>query len=205
MSKIITTSITIIYVATLCISLAACNIREPAELGSNIVLSDDLDSRMFSLDGIIYTLPVSFTELEGNGWSPYDPDSLFASNILEPGDSAYWGLVNVIQDILVVFKNLSEEVLPISECYIISVIVLVREGNPVQFNAELVLPGNIMIGSTLEDVIAAYGDTATWVANFEETSTFRITYTTDYLSLNVSLDTEKNMVIFMDLRYIGWP
>lgn len=203
MSKMISTCITIICIATLCINLAACNIREPAELGSNIVLSDDLDSRLFSLDGIIYTLPVSFSELESNGWSPYDPDSLFASDILEPGDSAYWGLVNATQNILVVLENPSEEVLPISECYIISVIVLVSEGNPVQFNAELILPGNIMIGSTLDDVIAAYGDTATWVTRFEEASTLRITYTADYISLDISVDTERGMVIFMSLRYIG--
>jgi len=163
-----------------------------------------LDSLMFSLEGVIYTLPVHFSELEANGWIPYDPDGHFATEILEPGDSDVWELTNNEQSLLVFFTNLSEEMQLINKSYITSVFVRVREGLSEQFDAKLVLPGNIAIGSTLEDVLEAYGQVATWMNHSEEISTLEITYSSDYYSLRISVDLESDLVILMNMDYWGW-
>ena len=71
----------IIYIclALLCIAaLVACNGRQPTpepELDQETTpgeLSDDLDSFMFSLNGVVYTLPVPIAQLMANGWAGHE-------------------------------------------------------------------------------------------------------------------------------------
>ena len=119
----------VMSIVGLVFGIAACS-RFQTDSGTEKILSDDLDSLMFSLDGVVYTLPVHFSELEANGWTPYDTDPRsgsayrFAIDILEPGDFAAWELIVGEQNVVVTFTNLSDEMLPLSECYVTSVSVL---------------------------------------------------------------------------------
>jgi len=180
------------FMASIILSFAACN-GEQNGLGSN-ELSDDLNSLMFSLDGVVYTLPVHFSELEANGWSPFDPDDHLTTDTLEPGDFTHWELIIGDQNILVTFTNLSEEVIPISESYITMVVLYER------YNAQLILPGNIMIGSTYEDIITAHGEPNSRYT-FEEPLSLSMRYSSDYFTLLILI--ESNLLTFMSMSYEG--
>jgi len=199
MRRIISICLAMAIIISLVLGFAACNRGNQAEVGQNELSDATLDSLMFSLDGAIYTMPVHFSELEANGWRPYDTDNHFATDILESGNFAVRGLTDGSQNIAVTFTNLSEEVLLVSESYVIGIAVLFEV-----HNARLVLPGNVAIGSTYEDVIAAHGEPSRW-------HTFEDTYWLDFnthsyggVSLSVSIDNETNLVIFMDMTYWGW-
>jgi len=150
---------------------------------------------MFSLDGVIYTLPVHFSELEANGWRPYDPNNRFATDILEPDDFVTWELIAGDQNVGVTFTNLSEEVLPISESYITVVSVFFE-----MHSAQLVLPGNIMLGSTYEDVIAAYGEPSSWHTS-EDPPSLLMFHSSDDVTLQIVINTEGNLVTIMSMHY----
>jgi len=164
------------------------------------MLSDNLDSPMFYLEGVIYTLPVHFSELEANGWRPYDPDNRFATDILEPGDFDIWTLTDGYQYVSVSVTNISEEAMPVSESYITGLAALSG-----MHDARLIFPGNIMFGSTYEDVMAAHGDTLTHVRESE--NSLRLEFFSDRfmtVALSISIDNETNLVIFMNMTYWGW-
>lgn len=115
-------------------------------------LSDDVYSFMFSLNGIIYTLPFPYAEMEANGWVGDDLSEITLNpnqfSLAEP-------LRNRSQTILVSFVNTTANVLSFSESYIGRISIdefYARNG------VELIFPGNITVGSTYEEVIAAYGE-----------------------------------------------
>jgi len=186
--------------------LVACNVAQedlvPEVESENILNDATLDSLMFSLDGVIYTLPVHFSELEANGWTPYDTNPRsgggyrFTTDTLEPGDFVCWELIFDSQNVVVSFTNFSEEVLPVSKGDITFVGVIYDV-----YNAQLILPGNIMIGSTYEDVIAAYGepDGGPHIVN----DIMTIFYDLDYFNLQISVNIETNSVIIISLDYWG--
>ena len=161
-------------------------------------LSDDLNSRMFSLDGVVYTLPVHFSLLEANGWSFCDVENghYVATDILEPGANAFVFLTNGDLYTEKTFTNLSEGALPVSESYITD-----ASAHFLLNHAPIIFPGNIMLVSTYEDVIAAYGEPENRRV-FEESRT--LFYSSDclYFIVMISIDNETNLVIVMDMRYM---
>jgi hypothetical protein len=190
MKQIISTLIcTTIFVS----NLTACN-KDTVNL-----VNVDLDSLMFSLDDIIYTLPVCFSELEANGWGPndsdYPPGSTFANHTLKPDESIGWRLTIGEQNVVVSFINLSKEALPISECSINQILILIHESLPTMKDTKFILPGNIRMGSTHKDVIAAYGEPSTKNNLIEGKTTFY--YFSDYYTLRIDIDNESNQVALM--------
>ena len=183
-------------VALCIVGFVACN-RGQSSSG----LGDSLDSPTFSLDGVVYTLPVHFSELEANGWRPYDTDPRsgsvyrFAIDTLDPGDSVGWELILGDQNVIVGLANLSEEVLPLSESYVVDISVLFEI-----YDAQLILSGDIMLGSTFEEVIIAYGEPSSW-HDFEDR--ILLFYSSDYFGLQITVDTESNLVMVMTIRYLG--
>jgi hypothetical protein len=202
MKRGIIVCLTMICMVSLTVGVTACN-EHQADLETEQMLCDDLDSLMFSLEGVIYTLPVHLSELEANSWSLYDPDNLHTTDLLAPGELAYVDLISGNQNAWATVTNLSDEVLPMNENYLTAIAVLFREDMPELYNAQLILSGGITIGSTLEDVYSAYGRRATWMTNFEESDSLKIFYSSNYFGLDITIDTEKNLVAFMNFRYFG--
>ena len=163
------------------------------------VLSDDLSSGMFSLNGVVYTLPVHFSELEANGWSFCDVknDHHVATDILESEDFSIWTLTDGNQYAIVTFTNWLAEALPVNESYITGIAAL-----EIFSDAQIILPGNIMRGSTYEDVIAAYWATESRSV-FENSLTLHFSTGAGGISLSISIDNETNLVTFMDMHYWG--
>lgn len=194
---------TCIIVVILLVTMVACDVWREHSEAEMILSKATLDSLMFSLDGVVYTLPVHFSELEANGWTPYDTESRsesecrFATDTLEPSGFASWELINDNQNVVVRLSNLTEEVLPVGESYVTAVSVLYEV-----YDAQIVLPGNISFGSTYRDVTAVFGvpDGGPHVLDDRIT----LFYDSDYYVLQISIDTERDQVMIMSLRYFGY-
>ena len=200
MKRIISICLTVMCITSLVLGFAACSGGNQIE--TEETLSDDLDSLMFSLDGVVYTLPVHFSELEANGWVAYDTEPRsgsayrFATDTLEPGVHAAWELILGNQNTIVAITNLSEELVLVSESYITTVSVLSG-----QFDAQLVLPGNVTLGSTLEEVLAAFGYPSAGNI-FEDHSRALLFYSSEYFILQISINTENDLVVMISLHYL---
>jgi len=138
-------------VAVFCLIFAACNTTEPATAPEG--LDDDIHSLMFSLNGVLYTLPLSLAELEANGW---EEGEAMADIMLYPHQ--HRASQRIAKDdremILVTFFNPTEYVIPLRE----GMIVLVEVSSLWRTPAPLIVPGNIRLGSTYEEVIIAHGE-----------------------------------------------
>ncbi|MDR2598903.1 MAG: hypothetical protein LBC73_01340 [Oscillospiraceae bacterium] len=108
MKKRIFISLSILCIIFYITGTTGCNINQ-ADAVEDILRDATLDSFMFSLDGIIYILPVHFSELEENGWLPYNSDFpldsavRFSSDVLEPDETASWVLIHDTQSLMVIF------------------------------------------------------------------------------------------------------
>jgi len=163
-------------------------------------LSDDLDSLMFGLGGVVYTLPVHFSELEANGWSIYDKreDLQSTTYMLEPGHRGFWWiLTDGDRFVEVNFINFSEEVLPVSESYIADV----STSQPI-VGEQPIFPGNITIGSTYEDVLAKYGEPCEKIERASD-EFHRLSYYKDYLHVSIRVCNQTNRVVFVGISYRG--
>jgi len=150
-------------------------------------LSDDLYSFMFSLNGVIYSLPFSYTEFEENGWGGDDLDE----DTLNPNQfSLVTPLTNGNYQISVSFINLTENVLSFSESNIGRITLDAWNYN--RGGAELIFPGGITMGSTYEEVIAAYGEPS---SRREGSLDVTLTYSPNhYTGVEVRIDNDTNLV-----------
>lgn len=119
-------------------------------------LSSSPDSFQISLDGNVITLPALYTEFTALGWEcDIDTDSetlkpgfmMVGNASLRKGDASLSG-VN--------FINFSDQELPLSECYVCAFSFAYDTKGAVE--TSLVFPGGIHIGSTADEIIAAYGE-----------------------------------------------
>jgi len=190
MKRMIRVSLTILCVTVLSLSFVACNgTQSDSE-------SEGLDSPTFSLNGVEYTLPVSVVELIENGWDGEDFDlAALAADTLNPHTSINIYLKNEDQVVGVDISNSSARVLPISESYVSDIFVSGSWPDA----AQLIFPGNIMVGSTYEDVIAAYGKPN---ERNEWSRSKTLTFFTDDVSIELVIDTETNLVMIMGMRVI---
>ena len=156
-------------------------------------LSDDLYSFMFSLDGVIYTLPFSFSEMETNGWEGDDLED----TTLNPNQfSLATQLTNGNQQISVSFLNMTENVISFSEADIGR--ITLDNWAYERGGAELIFPGNIRLGSTYDEVIAAYGEPS---ERRETESNIIFTYSANvYTGVEIRLDPETELVISLRME-----
>lgn len=119
-------------------------------------LSSDPESFQVALDGNIITLPALYTDFTALGWEcdfnvdeeTLKPGYIMVGNAsLRKGDTSLSG-VN--------FINLSDQELPLSECYVYGFAFAYDTKGAVE--TSVVLPGGLHIGSTMDDIIAAYGE-----------------------------------------------
>ena len=121
-------------------------------------LSDNWTDLQFQLEGQVFTLPCNYSDIEALGYtfdlSDYGYDNGY---ILNPGDSTYSTIHLENEEgaeLTVGFTNTGDEAKDILECQIWSV---EAESTYVDAVADLVFPGGITWGATLETVEAVYG------------------------------------------------
>lgn len=119
-------------------------------------LSSDPESFQVSLDGNIITLPALYKDFTALGWEcdidvneeTLKPGFIMVGNAsLRKGDTSLSGAN---------FINLSDQELPLSECYVYGFSFAYDSKGAV--DTSVVFPGGLHIGSTVDDIIAAYGD-----------------------------------------------
>ncbi|MCL2569130.1 MAG: hypothetical protein FWE12_06840 [Oscillospiraceae bacterium] len=130
-----------------------------------VLLPDDIHSLTFALNGVVYTLPLTLPELEADGWGAYDlkwegydvvwrPIDVAGDMVDTSGTHRSLLLQYREQQVVVFLRNRTEEPLLLREAVIGSINSSENWAQP----AELIFPGNIMIGSHYEDVILAHGE-----------------------------------------------
>ncbi|MCL2528794.1 MAG: hypothetical protein FWE41_00415 [Coriobacteriia bacterium] len=118
-------------------------------------LSSSPDSFQVSLNGDLITLPALYSDFAALGWTTdrIDGETLkpgyytIGSISLKKGDTS----LNSIR-----FINLSDTELPLSECYVYGFAFSYDRKGAVE--TSVVLPGGLHIGSTIDEIIAAYGE-----------------------------------------------
>lgn len=118
-------------------------------------LSSDPESFQVSLDGNIITLPVLYTDLAALGWEcdSIDGETLKPGFIMVGNASLRKGNTSLSG---ANFINLSDQELPLSECYVYGFSFAYDSKGAVE--TSVVFPGGLHIGSTVEEIIAAYGE-----------------------------------------------
>jgi len=178
---------------------------EPMEMPDEVY--DALNSRQFSLDGVTYTLPLPVQELMATGWEGYagaPRDLKRAANPLEPGHIRNAWLQNdsTAENVLeisfleVYFFNFAEEALPLSEVHIVQ--ISPHRGWPdVGWipDTEIVFPGNVVIGSTRNEVLAALGTPD------ERRGDAHYIYSTEHAEMRIIFSNR--LVLRMYLHYLG--
>ena len=148
-------------------------------------LPGELYSFQAELNGVVYQLPMLYEVLEADGWigrgdftDTLNPNTLTNVSLEKDGIRMSAGLV-----------NLDVNVLEFNECYIFR---FSTDQVDAQKGLSLILPGGITIGSTLEDVVGAYGDPTR-----TNESTDSVTYNYEqksYASAQIRFETENNTV-----------
>ncbi|MCL2828452.1 MAG: DUF4366 domain-containing protein [Oscillospiraceae bacterium] len=153
-------------------------------------LSDDMFSFMFSLNGVLYTLSTPFSELAADGWEGEDLDEVIVAPRTR---SRGTDLRNGDQTIRVTFFNPTEEELPLSE----SVVRYISTMEAWHGRIPLVFPQNITMGSTYEEVLAAYGEPDSYT---DHAPLRTLSYSAEGISLSVTVDLETNLVVGLSMR-----
>ena len=118
-----------------------------------IVMSDDLADLTFMLCGEVYQLPMSYSELEANGWQVVaGAGEAHADMLLFSHVSASVRMVQGIQEIKVTVYNPSENSRAVKDCIMTS--IYVEESGYADFS----IAKGISIGASEEDVVNAFGE-----------------------------------------------
>ncbi|MDR3072662.1 MAG: hypothetical protein LBU41_04140 [Clostridiales Family XIII bacterium] len=123
------------------------------------IIPDDLspnpDSFQISLDGNVLTLPALYSDFVALGWESEDIDDqtlkpgfmTIGNTSLDKGDARLAGAN---------FINLGDKEAPLSECHVYGVSFIYSKWNAL--GTSFVLPGGLHVASTLDEIIAAYGE-----------------------------------------------
>ena len=161
--------------------------EKPAPTNPNI--SAKWDSNQFSIDGKIFTLPCKLTDLEAAGYKlSSDKDKsiqpkniVFGVNLKDTNGHVISGR----------YYNSTDKAIPLSECTLVNLSISSNITANSTFN--MVLPGNITLQSTKDDVIKAYGN-PTKITDKEGSSFILLEYqksNADKLEIHFSSKTGK--------------
>lgn len=126
--------------------------KEETPKREEIAMSDDLFDYTVELDGVVYKLPFSFKEMEANGWYCDDPAEDLKPNSFRPTSLNHKDTATKLLSVR--FHNLSSEVKNFTDCEISGISFNDMNTRKSTFS----LPKGITIGSTKEEVLAAYGE-----------------------------------------------
>ena len=141
----------------------------------------------FTLDGKDMSLPVAYSDLQAAGWSVDLSEYGYEDGyIMNANDAVSVSLTNDKYDLTAVagFANLTDSAQDITKCDVIS---LTLDAEFSDSNPDIKLPGDLTWGSSLDDVLAAYGKP--YETYYSDTlQYYELTYKTDdyqYLQLVV--------------------
>lgn len=149
-------------------------------------LSDDLYSFQVQVNGVTYSLPALYSEFEANGWIGKD----FDTSTIKPKNKTLSDRVsNGEQIVYLAIVNLAGDVLTYDKCYVGKVSLSTSDAKK---GATLVLPKGITLGSTMDEVTAAYGEPS----DLRESAVKKtLTYSAEiYSSVKIIIDSETNLV-----------
>lgn len=122
-------------------------------------LSKEWSSFEFELQGKLYTLPISYSELAADGWAVKHDEELDETLGADEYIAGYITLAYNNEentDIGVQFANMGDKELSLKECYVSGIQLF---ENPLSENTVCYFPGGFTLGSTMDDVEALYGQT----------------------------------------------
>jgi len=156
--------------------------EEPVYIG---VLSEDLYDFQIKLNSVVYPLPVPVSLFDANGWV-YSGD---LEDTLDPGGYTISApMTKDDQSILVVLLNPFDLEQTLEDCY---VCVVTADQYGANEGLQAVLPGDITIGSTYDEVVEAYGDPET---ENEVGSGIYLYYRDDESEVQIIVDNESRLV-----------
>ena len=167
------------------------------DLPTNTDLSDDLYSFSFSINGDVYILPFEFSELGELGWDS-DRDDLDELTLNPNQHTLGTELQNGDHLIRVAFVNTTENVLPLRESYVGSITIEERHANS---GIELILPGGITFGSTMDEIIAVHGEPSE--ARGTDSSTFLVYDVGSRSNIEFRFDAEDQMTRIQMTNYFA--
>ena len=170
---------TYILVLLLMVTIALCSCRKSSTEESNTLpgseasvlptastaLPSNWDSFQFELNGKLYQLPAAFKEFADEGWRReedtewMDQKELTDSVSPDSIERLYLGY-GEYASMLVSLINLTENTLELQECQVVGIEFVDYFGYRLNDDkrVELILPGGITFGSSMDDVRKAYGD-----------------------------------------------
>ncbi|MCL2354216.1 MAG: hypothetical protein FWC69_06280 [Defluviitaleaceae bacterium] len=143
--------------------------------------SDDIFSFQFSLNDEVFALPFKYADLYNAGW-------VFMNNDvqLRPGQrSVSSDVINDDMTFGVSVGNLTEDNISRQDGHVVGITIRERNAGT---GTQLVLPGGITIGNTLEEVLEAYGEPSETQAGV------------GFEALIYSLDLESQVIIQINLE-----
>lgn len=147
-------------------------------------LGDDLFSKNFELDGVVYTLPVSMDEMSKNGWSvKYDKEEY-----IEPNKMASVKLRKGNYIISTIGENTTSEKIKLEDAPVRYIKV-----NKSETDISIKLPKNITIGMTKDELDAALNG---YEFKTKDSSNSKIEYALnkDGYEITISVDKTTNCV-----------
>ena len=150
-------------------------------------LGSKWDSKQFSIDGKVFTLPCKLSDLKAIGFEPTSNGDF----IINPKQGAYGTSLKNAKDVRITgtYYNFSDKALPLTDCSLADLSVDTYTSANKTFN--IIFPGNITLNSTKDDVIKAYG-TPTKMTDEKDSSLIFINYENsnhDKLEIQISRKT----------------
>lgn len=147
-------------------------------------LSENLYDYQISIDEIVYSIPIWFSDLEALGWKYYG-DSTDTLSPNQYTNSQQWKKNGI--SIYTRFANLSEDAVNISDSMVAGIII--EKSDLSDNDCEILLPGGIQLGvSNADDVREAYEEPS---FIYDGTKYYKMTYRYDLYS-------EINLYIYKD-------
>lgn len=126
--------------------------KKPSSILGTSDLSDNLFDYQFSIDGVVYTLPMWYSDFEALGWE-YDGDEEY---MLASEDYDYDIFEKDGTELWVHVTNYSINATQVKDCIVTGVEF---EWDEIDEDAVVIFPQNIQLNSsTKDDIIAAYGE-----------------------------------------------
>lgn len=135
-------------------ALSACSLFGGGNDNGGGDLSDDLSSGEIELMGTVYTLPCPMSEFLDAGWK-LNGDGDINDSEIDGNDYDGFFFFKRSASFYPFICNLESDSLPIKDCYWGGIL---HDPSDEESGATIRLPGGICLGSTMDDVMDAYGD-----------------------------------------------